>query len=139
MEIEKINPTSIPGGPASASGKNLLILLVEDHEDTRRAMERLLKRWGHTVHCAANVATALKMDSVHEYDLLLTDLGLPDGTGIELLTKLHARHPVRAVAMSGYGMETDLVKTREAGFNEHLIKPVAMDRLKQILQQFGSA
>src|SRR5271168_527508 len=110
MEIEKTNgvqasPESIPGDSMAAPAKGFRILLVEDHEDTRRAMERLLKRWGHTVHCAESIARALEIDSSHEFDLLLSDLGLPDGTGVELLTKLRKRHPVHAVAMSGYGLE----------------------------------
>jgi CheY-like chemotaxis protein len=130
-------PESTAGDSTPAAMKSFRILLVEDHEDTRRAMERLLKRWGHTVHCAESVASALEIDSAHEFDLLLTDLGLPDGTGIELLLKLRERHPIRAMAMSGYGMEADLARTREAGFDEHLIKPVAMDQLKQIIQHLG--
>jgi len=144
MEFENASPVvpsrgSIPGNSIPPQQKSSRILLVEDHEDTRRAMERLLKRWGHTVHSAGSLAEALAADAAGEFDLLLSDLGLPDGSGIELLQKLRGRHPLRAVAMSGYGMEADLAKTREAGFDEHLIKPVAMDRLKEIIQRLGSA
>jgi two-component system, chemotaxis family, CheB/CheR fusion protein len=142
MKIRNTKPApppaeSTPGGDATGPGKNLRILLVEDHEDTRRAMERLLRQWGHAVHGAGNVAHALELDSANAFDLLLSDLELPDGTGTELLKKLRARHPLRAVAMSGHGTESDMARTREAGFDDHLIKPVAMDQLKEILQRSG--
>lgn len=129
---------SVSGGQEPAPGKSLRILLVEDHEDTRRAMERLLVRWGHVVHCAGDVAQALEIASANEFDLLLSDLGLPDGTGAGLLMKLRERNPLRAVAMSGYGEQTDLAGTKAAGFDEHLVKPIAIDRLKEIIQRLGS-
>ena len=143
MDIPKAKHAALPQEPISrddapATGKSLRILLVEDHEDSRRAMDRLLKRWGHVVSCAGDVAQALEIASENRFDLLLSDLGLPDGTGSELLTKLRESHPLRAVAMSGYGMETDLAGTRAAGFDEHLIKPVAMDRLKEIIRRLGT-
>lgn len=127
----------LPSELAGISGKHLRILLVEDHDDTRRAMERLLLRWGHDVHCSPNMADALDYASAHEFDLLLSDLGLPDGTGVELLGKIRPRHPIRAIAMSGFGAAADRAATRAAGFEEHLIKPVAMDRLKQVIERQG--
>lgn len=123
---------------AGIPGKHLRILLVEDHEDTRRAMERLLVRWGHDVHCSPNVTEALDYSSANEFDLLLSDLGLPDGTGVELLGKMRPLHPIRAIAMSGFGAAADRAATRAAGFEEHLIKPVAMDRLKQVIERLGT-
>ncbi len=74
-----------------------------------------------------------------EIDLLLTDIGLPDGTGIELLTKLRANRDIKAIAMSGYGMEADLDETRRAGFVDHLIKPVSAEQLKAALAHLAGS
>jgi signal transduction histidine kinase len=132
-----------PATPEAANGASreprqqprLRILLVEDHGDTRRVLERLLTRWGHEVRCASTVAHAIEAAEDFDADLLLSDIGLPDGTGIDLLGKLRSRRDIKAIAMSGYGMETDLTETRHAGFAEHLIKPVSAERLKEMLSQ----
>jgi CheY-like chemotaxis protein len=114
----------------------LRILLVEDHTDTRKALERLLTRWGHQVTSASTVAEALAVAVEVDPELVLSDVGLPDGTGMDLLFKLRqAGSDVRAVAMSGYGMEGDLDQTRDAGFAEHLVKPVAAEQLKEVIER----
>ncbi|HEX8295835.1 MAG TPA: PAS domain S-box protein [Chthoniobacteraceae bacterium] len=105
------------------------LLLVEDHEPTLHVLSRLLIRAGHQVVTAGNVADALAAADAHRFDLVVSDLGLPDGTGIELMEKLRAKHGLRGIALSGYGMEEDLVRSREAGFITHLIKPVDFHQL----------
>jgi signal transduction histidine kinase/CheY-like chemotaxis protein len=121
--------------PAATAQRSLRILLVEDHVDTRHAMERLLTRWGHFVKTAATVAEGVEMAAAFAPELLLSDLGLPDGTGIELLGKVRAEREILAIAMSGYGMESDLEQTAQAGFAAHLVKPVAAERLKEVIER----
>jgi len=114
------------------------ILLAEDHADTRQAIERLLSRWGHEVQSAATVAEAVELAGTFQPDLLLSDIGLPDGTGIDLLGKIRHDRPLHAIAMSGFGMEADLEMSRHAGFAEHLIKPVSAERLKEALARVAA-
>jgi len=105
------------------------ILLVEDHADTASMMLRLLVRRGYVVTLAASVAEALDAARASEFDLLLADLGLPDGSGLDLMRELSRTTKLPGIALSGYGMPGDATKSLEAGFFEHLTKPVAMERL----------
>ena len=142
IELDTITPPPAPvatmnSAPASAPAP-LRILLVEDHADSRTTLERLLARWGHQVHAAATMTDALAAASNFTPDLLLTDIGLPDGTGVELLGKLRPTLHCHAIAMSGYGMEADREQTRQAGFAEHLIKPVSIERLREVIARLCS-
>ncbi len=78
----------------------------EDHETTAAAMVRLLTRRGHTVDIAHSVKTALEIAGQHRFDVVLSDLGLPDGNGFQLMEQLRERHHLRGIALSGYGMES---------------------------------
>lgn len=102
------------------------ILLVEDHADTAAMMRRLLGRRGYVV----TLATARRAAASHTFDLLICDLGLPDGSGLDLMRELASR-PTKlpGIALSGYGMPDDARRSLEAGFIEHITKPVAMERL----------
>ncbi len=112
------------------------ILLVEDHGDTASIMRRLLEAEGHTVMHAADVATALGLATAEPFDVLLSDLGLPDGSGHDLLRELRRRGiHIKAIALSGYGMATDVQKSREVGFDEHVIKPINFEALQQALDR----
>lgn len=114
----------------------LRILLVEDHEPTLAVLSRLLKKAGHEVITADKVSAALTVSREERFDVLVSDLGLPDGTGIELMVKLRAAQPgLRGIALSGYGMEDDFARTREAGFANHLVKPVVFEQLTQALDE----
>jgi signal transduction histidine kinase len=140
IELPTIVPPAAPkiatATRAPATPRSLRVLLVEDHADTRKALDRLLTRWGHKVTTAATVAHAVEAATAAPPDLLLSDVGLPDGTGMELLLQLRQTGiHVLAVAMSGYGMEDDLDQTRDAGFAEHLVKPVAAERLKEVIER----
>ncbi len=116
------------------------ILLVEDHEPTLGVLTRLLSRAGHEVIPAQSVASAKAAVERKGFDILISDLGLPDGTGLELIASLRADHPsFPAIAISGYGMEEDLQRTRQAGFAAHLVKPVDFDQLRQTLRRMGTA
>lgn len=126
----------LPQKAAGISGEpGLRLLVVEDHSDTAKALERLLRRAGHVVHTANDAATALALAGQHPFDLVISDLGLPDGTGYELMALLKRQAGIPGIAMSGYGTEEDIRKSREAGFSQHLVKPVDFGRLKQAIHR----
>lgn len=144
IDLATIKPPLAPkitgdAAPVTPTQRSLRILLVEDHEDTRSALTRLLRRWGHEVRSTATIAQALEETANFEPEMLLSDVGLPDGTGMELLGKLRHDRDIPAIAMSGYGMESDLEQTKHAGFNAHLVKPVAAIRLKETIDRLSAA
>lgn len=120
--------THPPAGP-------LRILLVEDHEPTLSILERLLTRAGHTVATASTVAAAREAATRGRFDAVVSDIGLPDGSGVDLMHFLHREHGLSGIALSGYGMEEDLRRSREAGFFMHLVKPVDFAQLNHALGQ----
>jgi signal transduction histidine kinase len=121
--------------PSSSPFRRLRILVVEDHAATRNVLKNLLDRRGHDAMSAGSVGEALQVSAGASFDLVLSDLGLPDGTGWELMKQLRAGHPgLIGIALSGYGMENDLKQTQEAGFSAHLIKPVTIEKLDEALR-----
>ncbi|HSK10127.1 MAG TPA: ATP-binding protein, partial [Vicinamibacterales bacterium] len=117
--------------PAAAQARTverngrLRVLLVEDHEDTAEMMELLLMRMGHEVVTARSVAEALAAVAEARPELLISDLGLPDASGLDLIRQLLARGDrIPAIALSGYGTPEDIQKSKAAGFAEHLVKPL---------------
>ncbi|HEX5176395.1 MAG TPA: ATP-binding protein, partial [Chthoniobacteraceae bacterium] len=111
----------------------LRILLVEDHSDTALALVRLLTRRGYEVRVAETVAAALCTAQSERFDLLVSDLGLPDGTGFEVVKKIRAIRSVPALALSGFGMEDDIRRCKDAGFDAHLTKPVNFQNLDTMI------
>ena len=109
----------------------LSIFIVEDHADTARGLALYLRGTGHEVHVASDVASARQLASTIRYDILLSDLGLPDGDGWDLLRELKkkADGKIRAIAMSGYNSEADIARSKAAGFIEHLAKPLSPEEL----------
>jgi PAS domain S-box-containing protein len=135
-------PAVQPRSPALARtlAVPLRLLVVEDHRDTAAALVRLLERRGYEVRSAETVASALEIARDFECDVLITDIGLPDGTGHELFEKLKAQprgKALRGLALSGFGMDEDIARSRAAGFTEHLTKPVDFARLQRHLIQIG--
>lgn len=127
-------PTSDrPALAVSSAVRGKTILVVEDHEDTRRVLSRALRRRGFGVTAAGSVAAATEQFSLNPADLIICDIGLPDGTGWDLLEKLRPSGPVRAIAVSGYGMGHDVKKSREVGFIAHLTKPIDFAQLETLL------
>jgi hypothetical protein len=114
------------------------VLLVEDHDDTREILRRLMTRWGCTVTTANNVAQARLALAGGTFDLLLSDLGLPDGTGVDVIAALRERSGIPAVAMSGFGQAADFARTQAAGFCEHIIKPVDAAALRDLLARLSA-
>ncbi len=117
----------------------LRIFLVENHEDTLRYMKMYLELLGHRVDFARDVESALAQIEPLEIDLLLSDIGLPDGDGWQLLERISAARPIFAVAMSGFGMRADREKSRAAGYRHHLIKPFMPEDLAPILAEAAAA
>jgi Response regulator containing CheY-like receiver, AAA-type ATPase, and DNA-binding domains len=115
----------------------LRLLIVEDHADTATMLKKLLERSGHTVQTAGDVASALKLAARETFDLLISDVGLPDASGYALMREVAARYNLRGVAMSGYGMDEDVRKSMEAGFSAHLVKPVDITALEQTIQRLA--
>jgi hypothetical protein len=111
------------------SHQRLHILLVEDHEDTLAVLNKLLTGRGHAVTTAASNSEALRAAEAGPFDLVLSDLGLPDGLAYDMMRTLHNRFGATGIALSGYGTESDLRRSRAAGFVEHLTKPVDFDTL----------
>jgi hypothetical protein len=103
---------------------------VEDHCDTAEMMQVVLEDEGHQVQRAGDVATALEMAIAGSFDLLVSDLGLPDGSGIDLMRSLRARgNSLPGIALSGYGQDQDVQQSQNAGFATHVTKPADIDRL----------
>jgi len=124
---------SLPGG----ARKSMRILLVEDHEDTNRSLTNLLRRRGYQVQSADSISSALECAANGSFDLLISDIGLPDGTGIELMEKLGTEHSLAGIALTGFGMEDDIRRSRDVGFSEHLVKPVDLNKLDAVIQKLA--
>jgi signal transduction histidine kinase/CheY-like chemotaxis protein len=119
--------------PKPAAGP-LRVLLVEDHADTAEAMAELLSLLGYQVTTAGTVAEALAAAGAKQFDLLLSDLGLPDGSGLDVMREL-APSGVPGIALSGFGTEEDVRDSLEAGFRKHLTKPVTLQTLEAAIQE----
>jgi two-component system CheB/CheR fusion protein len=111
------------------------LLLVEDHVDTARTLARLLRLSGYRVRTAGTVAEGLAAAASDRFDLLISDLGLPDASGHDLMRQVRALYGTPGIALSGYGMEEDVRQSLEAGFLDHLIKPINLDHLKAVLER----
>jgi len=121
------------------SQPSLRLLLVEDHESTLQVLTRLLTRAGHHVVGVGSLAAARAAAARQPFDGVISDLGLPDGTGIDLIAELRTAYGLRGIVLSGYGMEDDLRRSLEAGCIAHLVKPVNVNELRQVLRQFSPA
>lgn len=123
-----------PAAPPSRTVRPLHILLVEDHGVTAKMMAMVLTAEGNTVETAGDMATAVELAEQHTFDLLLSDLGLPDGSGHDLLRQLRARgHKFPGIALTGYGQEQDIQRSHEAGFAAHLTKPASRDAVVEAI------
>ncbi|HEX2853886.1 MAG TPA: PAS domain S-box protein [Opitutaceae bacterium] len=109
------------------------LLLVEDHADTLSALTTLLKRKGYTVTPAASVAEALLAAESENFDLLLSDMGLPDGSGSDIMKYLKTRGNVRGIALTGFGQDEDITSARAAGFDTHITKPIKIQVLHETI------
>lgn len=130
-------PREVAGSQAKTEGKRC-VLVVEDHDDTLRSMKLLLTKLGYEVLAAETMMDALQIAEHQHFDFLLSDIGLPDGSGLELLKRIRSIREVPALALSGFGMDEDIERSREAGFVDHLTKPVSIDRLQAAIAQLDT-
>jgi PAS domain S-box-containing protein len=132
--VSPVPPAGTDPAAADPAISRHRVLLVEDHASTRAAVQKLLSRRGLDVAVAGSVGEALDLAAGRKFDFVISDVGLPDGDGYQLFTELRQRLPgVHGIAMSGYGMEDDLQRSRAAGFSAHLVKPVSIAALEKAL------
>jgi PAS domain S-box-containing protein len=139
LEFCNVTAAEGPVSPAvhDLKGVKLRVLLVEDHQDTLRVMGKMLKAMGCTVIPAASVREAVELAETEPFDVLVSDIGLPDGSGVDIIQRLQAKQKtaIKAIALSGFGQPEDLLRSRDAGFMDHLVKPIDFHRLETLLKQ----
>jgi two-component system CheB/CheR fusion protein len=145
VTLDTVQPAAEGAGPEASpdreTGRGLRLLLVEDHADTAEAMAELLQESGHRVTVARNLAEALSLADAAAtgeeggFDLVVSDLGLPDGSGLDLMRELARRHGLRGIALSGYGTEQDVRDSLAAGFERHLVKPVGVRAIEAAIRE----
>jgi signal transduction histidine kinase/CheY-like chemotaxis protein len=135
--LPAVSPEQIPTRP-------MCVLVVEDHLDTAEQFARLLRRSGHEVICARSIREAQKYammtpapDRACAFDILISDLDLPDGSGRDLMRNLGKRYPIRGIAISGHGMKEDIESSIAAGFSDHITKPVDWHELRTVMQKIA--
>jgi signal transduction histidine kinase/ActR/RegA family two-component response regulator len=121
------------------AARPLRLLVVEDHKPTLQVMASLLQSIRHQVKTATDLAGARQLAETHVFDLVVSDLGLPDGSGLDLMIELRERYGLQGIAVSGYGMDEDLKRSKDAGFREHLVKPVGLEDLKDAIARASGA
>ncbi len=122
---------STPSQPATPRLRK--VLLVEDHEPTRVTLELLLRRRNFEVASSDSLAGARALAECRKFDVLISDIGLPDGSGFDLMEEMKERHGMLGIALTGYGMEEDLSRSQRAGFTVHLTKPIHIRSLDMAL------
>ena len=134
MDTSSRSAAGRAGGIPGAS-RPLRIFVVENHEDTRFLLVLLLEQLGHTVFSAPSLGEALAELPSARCDVLISDIGLPDGNGWELMTQLGDERPRYAIAMSGFGMSSDRQRSLNVGYRHHLLKPVEPNQLERLLDE----
>lgn len=135
-DVRTEDPVAIDAPPANGNipaPERKKILLVEDHESTRLTLTALLQRRQYDVSGAASLAEARDLAADRSFDFLISDIGLPDGSGLDLMQEMKSRRDIRGLALTGYGMEDDINCSLAAGFVAHLVKPISIDSLDRAL------
>jgi two-component system CheB/CheR fusion protein len=135
MDSSRPSGTADSAAGNAASARPLRIFIVENHEDTRFLLGLLLEQLGHTVFSAATLHAALAAIPSRRCDVLISDIGLPDGSGWDLITRLGSDRPRYAIAMSGFGQTSDRQRSLGAGYRHHLLKPVEPNQLESLLDE----
>jgi CheY-like chemotaxis protein len=133
------DPPASESAGVARDARKLTILVIEDHEPSQRALQRLLSNRGHTVAAVRSAAEARQAVQRERYDLAIVDLGLPDGNGAELIGEFHSGVGPRCIALSGYGSKEDVEQCFAAGALAHLTKTVSIQALDKTLSEFGAA
>ena len=137
-EDKQVPDTESPRPSTPVARKTIHILLVDDHQDTLEFMSRFLTLSGYQVISASSYAKALAAGEQHRFDVVISDIGLPDGSGYALMHALQASSPVKGIALSGYGMKTDVDQSIAAGFAAHLTKPCDLSMLNATIERILS-
>jgi CheY-like chemotaxis protein len=133
------NLQPIPANESAApAARSVRILLVDDNQDTLKFLSTILHRQGHQVLTAPDLSSSLRMASEAEFDLIISDIELPDGSGLELMRVVRSRRAVPGIALSGYSSPEDIAQSRAAGFALHLTKPVDFRRLEQAIEELAA-
>jgi len=137
--LEPATPESPAPTVTAVEKKPLRILVVEDHGDTARVMSRLLATMGHQPEIAPDIASAKQLAVETKFDLMLSDLGLPDGSGLDLMRSLRSENNfLPGIALSGFGQDSDKLQCRQVGFLTHLTKPISLPMLEKTLTDFST-
>lgn len=118
-----------PSTNAVDPGTRLRVLLVDDHADTLASLRLLLEHKGFAVTTASSGAAATELAAQARFDVLISDIGLPDSSGYEVVGAIHQYQKIPAIAFSGYGTDSDVDRSHQAGFDRHFTKPVMVSRL----------
>ncbi len=111
------------------------VIVVEDHADTAEGLRRFLSRIGYKVYIAPDVASARALAKAVEFDVLLSDIRLPDGTGWDLMRELSREQPdLRGIAISGFNSEKEIARSKRVGFLDHIAKPLVPEELSAVLE-----
>jgi PAS domain S-box-containing protein len=133
---------SASSSPGALRRRNLRILLVEDHADTAAILSRILSKIGHTVIHSPTIAGAMStMESQQAgngIELVISDVGLPDGSGLTMMRVFSKKYAVTGIALSGFGMESDIEESLAAGFSRHLTKPIDVSFLRKTIDELTS-
>jgi CheY-like chemotaxis protein len=125
-------PVRVPSETSAA--RRYRVLVVDDHQDTCMGMKMMLERRGYQITLAHTADQAVEKARAEDFDLLISDIGLPDRSGYELMRELRASKGLRGIALSGFGAEHDVSKAQDAGFSEHLTKPINFERLEEAIR-----
>ncbi len=133
-----LRPTPEATNGKSSAGFEKRVLLVEDHADTAVVMERLLRSRGYYVERVGTKATALEAGHASQFDVLISDIGLPDGSGHEIMEELGQGGKMCGIALSGFGSEEDVRRSHRAGFAAHLVKPINFEELLRQIEMHSN-
>ena len=114
-----------------------LYSVVEDHPDSAELLAELLQHHGHIVQIAATASDAMALANAQPFDVVLSDVGLPDASGYELMEQLRDRFAMKGIAVTGAGRASDVERGRAAGFSAHLTKPFSMRSLQRALEELA--
>lgn len=136
----ELSPTPELSAPLPTPGESshphaLRILLIEDNKDTLQYLASILGQRRHTVRTAADLPSALELVALEDFDLVIADIGLPDGSGLELMHEIKKTRGFPGIALSGFGSDEDIELSKAAGFATHLIKPVDLQTLEATIRQ----
>jgi two-component system, chemotaxis family, CheB/CheR fusion protein len=111
------------------------IIVVEDHADTAEGLRRFLTRIGYKVYIAPDVASARALAKAVEFDVLLSDIRLPDGTGWDLMRELSRDQPnLRGIAISGFNSQEEIARSKRVGFLDHIAKPLVAEEISAAIE-----